>query len=263
MHTFLKSAAITKLGAIMLGTLIMSGCSSPDSRNIAETTPHGTSSGPKSVQKAPAQPVGSPDRGKEVFRFATFGNEGFWHDVMRWQQGVVESQLTPKQMLELGLQFDTEAIEPSLREKLDREFKTDLSLQNAPSLNDPHVTIALLNANAVIGVAAKDSNGDKTINILQGDKVGVTCALCHTVTDKSAFNLAGKGTAGKRIDGPAALTLNMGNFLALAKNSKAYYLNLQQNHMGVLSIGRATRGLGPSSTEEEVDAYLKNPEFYP
>ncbi len=263
MGTVVRSATIAQRGVLLIGLLLGTSCSSPDSRNITETTPQGHSSGPKSVQRAPAQRVGNPEHGKEVFRFATFGNEGFWHDVMQWQQGVVDSQMTPKQMLEIGLQFDTEAMEPSLRKTLAGEFHTDLSRSNAPSLNDPHITVALLNANAVIGVAVKDSNGDKTINIMQGDKIGVTCALCHTVTDKSAYNLAGKGSAGKRIDGRAALDFNMGEFLALAKNSKAYYLNLQQNHLGVLSIGRATRGLGPSSTEEEVDAYLRNPEFYP
>ncbi|MCA1607192.1 MAG: hypothetical protein LC775_17385, partial [Acidobacteria bacterium] len=37
---------------------------------------------------------------------------------------------------------------------------------------------------------------------------------------------------------------------------------LQQTFIGV-SIGRAPSGLGPDSTEAEVDAYLSNPAFYP
>jgi hypothetical protein len=70
------------------------------------------------------------------------------------------------------------------------------------------------------------------------------------------------GSAGKRIDGPAPLTFNMGRFLALANNSRAYYPNMQQIFLGV-SIGRAARGVRPTSTEKEVDEYLSNPKFYP
>ncbi len=70
------------------------------------------------------------------------------------------------------------------------------------------------------------------------------------------------GSVGRRIDGPAPLTFNMGRFLALANNSRAYYPNMQQIFLGV-SIGRAARGMRPTSTEKEVDEYLSNPEFYP
>jgi hypothetical protein len=74
--------------------------------------------------------------------------------------------------------------------------------------------------------------------------------------------MAGAGSAGKRIDGPAPLTFNMGRFLALANNSRAYYPNMQQIFLGV-SIGRAARGMRPTSTEKDVDEYLSNPKFYP
>jgi mono/diheme cytochrome c family protein len=214
--------------------------------------------------KAPTHILGDIDRGRDVFRFETFGNEGFWHNAMRWQQGVVESNSTPKEFLEIGLQFDmdAEALDPELRTRLVEELKTDLSPEKAPLLNDLRTTIALLNANAIIGVVPKDSNGDQRIDILKGDMIGISCAICHTVTDKTAFNMPGGGTAGKRIDGLAPLTFNMGRFLALAKNSRAYYPNMQQIFLGV-SIGRAARGMRPNSTEAEIDAYLSNPEFYP
>jgi hypothetical protein len=47
--------------------------------------------------------------------------------------------------------------------------------------------IALVNANAVIGLVAKDSNGDGIIDITTGDKTGATYALCHTITDGSVY----------------------------------------------------------------------------
>jgi hypothetical protein len=141
-------------------------------------------------------------------------------------------------------------------------LKTDLSSELAPLLNDSKTTISLLNANAIIGLVAKDNDGDKRLDIQQGDRVGVSCAICHTVTDKSFFDMPQGGSAGKRIDGPAPLTFYMGSFLALANNSRAYYPNMQQIFMGV-SIGRAGRGMRPTSTEKEVDEYLRNPKFYP
>ncbi|MEJ7685426.1 MAG: hypothetical protein WKG06_47810 [Segetibacter sp.] len=185
------------------------------------------SDGPAELQQPEPQPLGDAARGKEVFRFETFGNEGFWFNAMRMQQGMDEAKVTPKQMLAMGLHFDMEALDAGLRKTLEAELKTDLSMQNAPHLNDPKTTVMLINSNAVIGMVPKDSNKDKKINIMEGDMVGVSCALCHTITDASAFNMPGGGSAGKRIDGPAPITLNIGKLLATAKNSRAYYANLQ------------------------------------
>lgn len=239
-------------------------CNERNPKNIQGTKPRTASDGPTDTIKPKPHILGDAGRGKDVFRFETFGNEGFWFDAMRWQQGVADSKFTPKQMLEIGLHIDTESegLDPELRKKLEAEFKTDLSPERAPLLNNPKTTIALLNANAFIGVVAKDSNKDKQISILKGDRVGVSCAICHTITDKSFFDMSGGGSAGKRIDGPAPLTFNMGRFLALANNSRAYYPNMQQIFLGV-SIGRAARGVRPTSTEKEVDEYLSNAKFYP
>jgi mono/diheme cytochrome c family protein len=244
--------------------IIHNACNDKNSKNIQDEKPGTASDGPVDTAKPKQHILGDVSSGKDVFRFETFGNEGFWFNAMRWQQGVIDSKFTPKQMLEIGLQIDTDAegLNAELRKKLEAEFKTDLSPQNAPLLNDVKTTIALLNANAFIGVVAKDSNGDKKLSILEGDRVGVSCAICHTVTDKSFFDMAGAGSAGTRIDGPAPLSFNMGRFLALANNSRAYYPNMQQIFLGV-SIGRAARGMRPTSTEKEVDEYLSNPKFYP
>ncbi|MCA1612596.1 MAG: hypothetical protein LC800_00275 [Acidobacteria bacterium] len=149
-----------------------------------------------------------------------------------------------------------------MRKALEAELKTDLSPQNAPTLNDPRAALALVNVNAVVGVVPKDTNGDGKLDIMAGDKVGISCTICHTITDKSVFDLPGGGSVGRRVDGPAALTLNVGRLLAMAANSRAFYPNLQQTFVGV-SIGRAPSGLGPDSTEAEVDAYLSNPAYYP
>ena len=257
--------SLVTMGLVLLFAVALhNACNDRNSKNIQDKKPGIASDGPIDTGKIKPHVLGDAGKGKEVFRFETFGNEGFWFNAMRWQQGVVDSKFTPKQMLEIGLQIDMESpgIDAGLRQKLQAEFKTDISPQLAPLLNDHNTTIALLNANAFIGVVAKDNNGDKQLNILKGDFVGVSCAICHTVTDKSFFDMPNAGSAGKRIDGPASLTFNMGRFLALANNSRAYYPNMQQIFLGV-SIGRAARGMRPNSSEKDVDEYLSNPKFYP
>jgi len=214
-----------------------------------------------SAQDAP-RITGDSTRGREVFRFETFGNEGFWTDAARVPKGMMDAKITPLQLLQTGLLIDIDAVPEAMRETMAAELKTDLSPQNAPTLNDPMATAKLIEANAVIGIVPKDSNGDGRIEIAKGDKVGVSCAICHTITDKSVHEVPGAGSIGRRIDGPAALQLNMGKLLATAANSRAVYPNLQIT-LGGKTIGRAPTGLTPDSTEAEVDAYLGNPQFYP
>ncbi|MBA3755601.1 MAG: hypothetical protein H0X02_04965 [Nitrosomonas sp.] len=200
--------------------------------------------------------------GREVFRFETFGNEGFWTDAMRLPQGMKDEKFTPMQALQAGLHVDVDALDVEMKKALATELETDLSPENAPMLNDPKTTVKLIEANAVIGVIPKDSNRDGRIDIAQGDKVGISCAICHTITDNSVFELPGKGSIGRRLDGRATHSLDMGALLALAANSRAYYPNLQLE-LGGETLGRAPKGLRKDSSEEEVDAYLKNPAFYP
>lgn len=67
----------------------------------------------------------------------------------------------------------------------------------------------------------KDSNGDGVLDVNNGDKVGVSCALCHTITDGSAFNMPNGGSIGHRLDGRTNHNLNMGKILATGANSRA------------------------------------------
>lgn len=206
-----------------------------------------------SLLSAPAQEKpasGDATAGRDVFRFETFGNEGFWTDAMRLPQGMKNEKVTPLQLLETGFHIDSDALDADLRKALREEFKTDRSAAKAPTLNDPTMTMKIVEANALIGVVPK------------GGKVGIACAICHTITDTSVAELPGKGSIGKRLDGRATHSLDMGKALAIAENSRAYYPNLQLE-LGGKTIGRAPKGIRQDSTEAEVDAYLKNPEFYP
>lgn len=244
-------------------SLLFTGIACNSSKETARMqTPHVASDGPGiNVNPHPHQ-RGDAARGREVYRFETFGNEGFWTDAARLPKGMMDAKFTPKQALEAGLQVDIEAIDPAMRKVMETELKTDMSPQNAPVLNDPKTTVRLINANAVVGIVPKDSNADGKLDIMNEDKVGISCTICHTITDKSVFDMPNGGSIGRRVDGPAALTLNVGRLMAMAANSRAIYPNLQQTFLQV-SIGRAPSGLGPNSTEEEVDAYLNNPAYYP
>ncbi|MGI9166920.1 MAG: hypothetical protein ACR2G5_11160 [Pyrinomonadaceae bacterium] len=257
------SVTVRFLLALCSAVAVLAGPACNRGEETAKTNaPHAGSDGPGITQNPHPHQTGNAGSGRDVFRFETFGNEGFWTDAARLPKGMMDAKFTPKQALESGLQVDIEAIDPAMRRVIEAELKTDLSLQSAPTLNDPKTTVALVNANAVVGIVAKDSNGDGKLNIMNGDKVGIACTICHTITDKSVFDMPKGGSIGRRVDGPAALTLNVGKLMAMAANSRALYPNLQQTFLGV-SIGRAPSGLGPDSTEVEVDAYLSNPAFYP
>ena len=195
--------------------------------------------------------MGDVDAGRDVFRFETFGTEGFWTDAVRMPQGMAAKRVTMLAALKSGVSFDSEAMPDDLREKIAAELKTDLSKANAPTINDPTQLPKLIGMNAVIGMVQR--NG----------KVGVTCALCHAITDKSVYAFGSKGSVGKRIDGPTPHGLEVGKLLALGANSRALYPTLQLD-MGGKAIGRvATHRLNKNSTEAQVDAYLNDPKAYP
>jgi cytochrome c2 len=48
----------------------------------------------------------------------------------------------------------------------------------------------------VIGVVVKDTNGDGKLDVMSGDKVGVSCAICHAITDGSVVKPEAQGHTG-------------------------------------------------------------------
>jgi len=208
--------------------------------------------------------TGDADSGQGVFRFETFGNEGFWTDAVRLPQGMMAARFTPLDALKLGLNVDADALPRATRAALARELRTDLTRRNAPLLNNPRAMDALINANAIIGMVPKDTNGDGRIDIRSGDRVGVACAICHSITDGSVFNPRSErlGSIGRRLDGRATHSIDVGGLFALGANSRALYPDLQLE-LGGRTVGRAPRGLNANSTEAEVDAYFRNKNFYP
>src|SRR5687768_15959546 len=115
-------------------------------------------------------------RGQEIFRSNTFGDEVFWSDMLQLNQAIagaanggIGAGLAPTQALALGLKIDASALPQRLLQRLKR---------GQVDLGDPATTLALLKADAVIGVrAVSTSNGIP--------RIGITCALCHSTVDDS------------------------------------------------------------------------------
>ncbi len=143
------------------------------------------------------------EEGRQIFRFDTFGDEAFWGDQLKLhlaiageKLGGVGPGLSPAQALALGLKVDAASVPPAIAAAL-RAGHVDL--------NDPANTVALLKANAVVGVSVQQ-NADGSVR-----SMGIQCALCHsTVDDSFAPGI------GRRLDGWANRDLNVGAIIALA-----------------------------------------------
>jgi len=114
------------------------------------------------------------ERGRRIFRFDTFGDEAFWGGTLRLHEAIegarfggVGPGLTPAAALGVGLKVDADALSPATLDAIRRR---------RINLNDPAVTLALLEANAVVGVSARRARDGGL------QSVGIQCALCHSTT---------------------------------------------------------------------------------
>jgi hypothetical protein len=145
-------------------------------------------------------------QGRQIFRFDTFGDEDFWGGVLQLHKAIEGQKLggvgpgvSPRTALALGLKVDVDALPQDLIEKL-KKGKVDL--------DDPAVTVALLQLKAVVGVTGVFKQG-------KPQSLGIQCALCHsTVNDSLAAGI------GHRLDGWANRDLDVGKVVATSPNLK-------------------------------------------
>jgi mono/diheme cytochrome c family protein len=149
------------------------------------------------------------ERGRQIFRFDTFGSEAFWGDALQLHKAIAGEKnggvgpgVSPKTALSVGLKVDADALPDGLKKQL-AAGKVDL--------DDPATTLALLKLNAVVGLTGHfDPKGGIR-------SIGIQCALCHsTVDDAFAPGI------GKRLDGWAANDLNVGAIVSLAPNLQPF-----------------------------------------
>jgi cytochrome c5 len=136
-----------------------------------------------------SKPPGNKMDGQFIFRFDTFGDEQLWTDILRMHE-VVQSAVSPRTALAVGLKVDSTVLPPNFLSKAD--------------LDDPATTVELLRRNAVVGIVAKVE--DRNITSL-----GITCALCHSTVDNSVAP-----GVGRRLDGWPNLDLDPGRIIALS-----------------------------------------------
>jgi cytochrome c peroxidase len=173
--------------------------------------------------------------GKRIFRDDTFGSEAFWGDQLRLHTtiaganlGGVGPGLTARQALALGLKVDVERLPQGVIQALQA---------GQVDLDQPDTTIALLKADAVVGVKA----------FLDGDRVrsmGITCALCHSTVDNSFT--AG---IGRRLDGWPNRDLNVGEIVAFSPTVKPIADALGVNEAAVRTV---LRSWGPGKYDAEL-----------
>ena len=133
--------------------------------------------------------------GKSIFRFDTFGDETFWTDTLRMHE-VIRNSVSPLTALSVGLKVDADALPEAV--------KTAIT-SGGVDLTAPATTVTLLKLGAVVGVRGQvDENGT-----LQ--RVGITCALCHSTVDNSFMP-----GIGRRLDGWPNRDLNVGAIVSLS-----------------------------------------------
>ena len=113
--------------------------------------------------------------------------------------------------------------------------------------NDPAVTLALLEANAVVGVTGhRDAPAGST-------SVGIQCALCHSTVDDSVAP-----GIGRRLDGWPNRDLNVGAIVALAPDLSAVADLLQTDQATVRTV---LNSWGPGKFDAEL--FLDGKAFRP
>jgi hypothetical protein len=153
-------------------------------------------------------------RGREIFRFDTFGNEGFWGDTLRLHEAIAGAQLggvgpgvSPRTALAVGLKVDVDALPPQVKRKI---------VSGNLNLDDPANTLALLRLQAVVGLTGFFDNQQRL------KSVGIQCALCHsTVDDSFAPGI------GHRLDGWPNRDLNVGAIINLSPDLSSFANALQ------------------------------------
>ena len=174
-------------------------------------------------------------RGRQTFRQDTFGDEAFWGDTVHLDDAIagaanggVGPGLSPRTALTLGLKVDVGALPRSILRQL---------AAGTVNLDDPAVTLLLLQRNAVVGVKGFFSGGTLS-------SVGIQCALCHSTVDNSFA----PGIGG-RLDGWSNRDLDIGKIAALAPDLSAVasLLGVSQD-----TVRQVLRSWGPGKFDAEL-----------
>jgi mono/diheme cytochrome c family protein len=189
------------------------------------------------------------ERGREIFRFDTFGDEAYWTDKLKLHRAIEGARLggvgpgvSPKTALSVGLKVDMDALPADLVAKVKR---------GEVDLDDPAVTLALIKLNSVLGVVGTfNANGSLK-------SIGLTCASCHSTVD-DAF-MPG---IGHRLDGWPNRDLNVGQIVSLAPDTSALRSLLNVDEATLKKV-LASWGPGKFDAELNLDGKAFRPDGKP
>jgi hypothetical protein len=133
-------------------------------------------------------------QGQDTFRNDTFGDEDFWGGTLRLHEAI--AGVTPRTALGVGLKVDADALPRGVKKQL-RRGEVDL--------DDPATTLALLRADAVVGVKGVFGPDGQLASM------GIQCALCHSTVDDTLAP-----GVGRRLEGWANRDLNVGAIVGLS-----------------------------------------------
>lgn len=220
---------------------------------------HAAADGPEIKNAAVQNAINKVREGEQIFRFDTFADQAFWGDTLHLQRAIEGAALggvgpgvSPKTALAVGLKVDVDALPKSLVEQIEK---------GRVNLDDPAVTVALLQLNAVVGVTGIFDSAGKL------QSMGIQCALCHSTVDNSIPALCagqitpnpGTGCIGHRLDGWPNRDLNVGAIVALAPNLRPVAKLLNTDQATVRSVLNSW-GPGKFDAELLLDGKAFNPE---
>jgi len=185
------------------------------------------------------------EEGRRIFRFDTFGDEAFWSGALKLHQAIAGERnggvgpgVSPATALAAGLKVDAEALPDDVLKAIRR---------GRVNLNDPAVTLALLDLNAVVGLTGRRGPDGRLAT------VGIQCSLCHSMVDNSVAP-----GIGRRLDGWPNRDLNVGAIIALAPDLSVVADLLQTDQATVRTV---VNSWGPGKFDAEL--FLDGKAFRP
>ena len=128
---------------LFVASMAMMQCTSSTDRKTSATTKETDDATTANANKMMAE-------GKQTFRFETFGDEAYWTDALQLNKAILGEKnggvgggLSPKAALAAGLKVDMDVIPADVAAAIKA---------GKVNLDDPAVTLTLLQLNAVVGV---------------------------------------------------------------------------------------------------------------
>ncbi|HHJ35901.1 MAG TPA: c-type cytochrome [Gammaproteobacteria bacterium] len=120
-------------------------------------------------------------RGRDLYFNDDWGSHEYWTNTFQLHE--VLNNVDPATAASLGVQIDLTKVPQFI---VDVMLSDDFAAKQA-ALTDPATTIALLQADAVLGLKAQFNDVSKPNRVTS---VGLTCALCHVTVTPTAFQIA-------------------------------------------------------------------------